>query len=421
MLDIKYYCCKFIGNELLLTPKILKPSYVIYNKKGGEIGKMNKKLLSKMSVIGLVVLFVVAAFGSSVSSMSMEKGVLPLGRSWSDDFEGYAVGHFLDNASDPADGGWKGWDGDPAAGAYVVDTEAYDGVKSVEIVDAVDLVHEYTGYTAGKWTYTAYQYIPVDFSGNSYFILLSDYLDGAGQENKWAIQLRFDSLNQIVESEHDVLNLPLITGQWVDLVTLIDLDADLFKLYYGGQLLIEKAWTAGPNNDGLGILNIAAVDLFANAATEVYYDGMSLSEGWPSFPDLICAGELRSEDVVPGATVSGSFTVENAGDSGSELDWEVTEYPDWGSDWTFTPASGTGLTPEAGPVTVDVSFVAPPDSETEFFGDIKVVNSNDVSDFCRIDVYVLTPRSKTVNFPLFYRIFERFPNAFPVLRQLLGL
>jgi hypothetical protein len=33
----------------------------------------------------------------------------------------------------------------------------------------------------------------------------------------------------------------------------------------------------------------------------------------------------------------------------------------------------------------------------------------------------LTPRSKSVNFPLFYRIFERFPNAFPVLRQLLGL
>ena len=50
--------------------------YLLY--KGGEIGKMNKKLLSKMSVVGLVVLFVVAAFGSSVGSVSIKKDVLPL-------------------------------------------------------------------------------------------------------------------------------------------------------------------------------------------------------------------------------------------------------------------------------------------------------------------------------------------------------
>jgi hypothetical protein len=383
---------------------------------------MNKKLLSKISVIGLVVLFVVAAFGSSVSSLSVRnEEVMPLGRSWADDFESYSVGQYLDNASDPADGGWKAWDSDPAYGAYVMDVQVYDGEKSVEIVDTSDLVHEYSGYTAGKWTYAVYQYIPEDFSGNTYFIMLSDYQDGAGQDNKWSLQLRFDSLNQYVESEYDTISLPLITGQWVELLTLIDLDTDLFKFYYDGQLLIEKAWTAGINNDGTGLLNIAAVDLYANSATEVYYDAMSLTEGWPAFPDLKCTGELRAEDVEPGATGTGSFTVENGGDAGSELDWEVTEYPEWGSDWTFTPTSGTGLTPEDGAVTVEVSFVAPPDSETEFFGDIKVENSNDIGDFCKIDVYCLTPRSKSVNFPLFYRIFERFPNAFPVLRQLLGL
>jgi len=233
--------------------------------------------------------------------------------------------------------------------------------------------------------------------------------------------MRFDALNQIVESEFDTISLPLITGQWVQIQVLIDLDTDYFKFYYDGQLLIEKAWTAGINNDGTGLLDIAAVDLYANAATEVYYDAISLIEGWPSFPDLKCAGELRAEDIVPGATVVGQFTVENAGDAGSELDWEIASWPDWGSDWTFTPDGGTDLTPEAGTVTVDISFVAPPDAETEFFGDIKVINSNDATDFCRIDVSIITPRSKTVNYPLFYRIFERFPNAFPILRQLLGL
>jgi hypothetical protein len=372
-------------------------------------------------VIGLVVLFVVAAFGSSVSSVSMKKEVLPLGRSWSDDFESYTVGQYLDNESDPADGGWGAWDNDPSYGAYVMDVEAYEGEKSVEISDTSDLIHQYEGYTSGLWTYTAYQYIPEDFSGNTYYIMLSDYEHLQGQENKWAFQMRFDSLNLVVESEHDGINLPLILGQWVELTALIDLDGDLFKFYYDGTLLTEKAWTAGPNNEGTGFLNIAAVDLYANAASAVYYDAMSLTEGWPAFPDLSCAGEIRAEDVSPESTVNGQFSVENIGDAGSELDWEVAEFPEWGTDWSCTPSSGTGLTPEAGAVTVDVSFVAPPDSELEFFGEIKVINSNDAGDFCKIDVYVKTPRSRSVNLPLFYRIFERFPNAFPVLRQLLGL
>jgi hypothetical protein len=302
-----------------------------------------------------------------------------------------------------------------------MDVEVYDGEKSVEIVDSSDLVHEYEGYTSGLWTYTAYQFIPEDFSGSTYFIILSDYEDGAGQDNKWALQLRFDSLNQVVESEFDTISLPLITGQWVELLTIIDLDTDYFKFFYDGQLLIEKAWTASINNDGSGFLNIAAVDLFANAASEVYYDAMSLTEGWPAVPDLKCSGEIRVEDVSPGSTVTGSFTVENGGDAGSELDWEVTEYPEWGSDWASTPASGTGLTPEDGPVTVEVTFTAPPDSETEFFDQIKVENSNNAGDFCKIDVSITTPRTRSVNLPLFYRIFERFPNAFPVLRQLFGL
>ena len=380
---------------------------------------MNKKLLSKISVIGLLILFVVAAFGSSVSSVSMRKDVVPIGRSWSDDFESYSVGQFLDGT--PDDGGWRGWDNDPAWGAYVVDTYAYEGEKSVEIVDTTDLIHLYPGYTSGQWTYTALQFVPEDFSGNSYFILLSDYTDGAGQENQWAIQMRFDSLNQIVESEHDTINLPLITGEWVKLQVLIDLDADLFKFYYGGALLIEKAWTAGHNNLGDGFLNISAVDLFANGATEVYYDAMSLEEGFPTFPDLKCSGDLRWEDVTPGSTVEGSFAVANGGDPGSELDWEVSEYPEWGTDWTFKPASGTGLTPEAGSVVVEVSFVAPSESKTDFDGDVKVINSDDPSDFCKIDVFLSTPRSRAVNYPLLFRIFERFPNAFPILRHLLGL
>ena len=121
---------------------------------------------------------------------------------------------------------------------------------------------------------------PVDplFEGTSYFILLSDYTDGAGQDNKWAVQLRFDSYNLIVECEFDTVSLPLILDKWVEIRVDIDLDGDWMEIYYDGVFLHEKEWTAGPANGMDGILNIGAVDLFAHGATSVYYDDLSLEE-----------------------------------------------------------------------------------------------------------------------------------------------
>ena len=116
------------------------------------------------------------------------------------------------------------------------------------------------------------------FEGESYFILLSDYEDGAGQENIWAVQLRMDSINGVIESEFDTVSLPLIMNQWVEIRVEIDLDGDWMEIYYNDEFLIEKAWTSTPNNDGSGIRNIGAVDLFANGATSVYYDDLSLEQ-----------------------------------------------------------------------------------------------------------------------------------------------
>ena len=114
------------------------------------------------------------------------------------------------------------------------------------------------------------------FTGESYFILLSDYTDGAGQDNTWAVQMRFDSELMIVENEFDAISLPLILDQWTEILVEIDLDSDWMEIYYNGDFLLEKAWTATINNDGSGQLNIAAVDLFANSASTVYYDDLSI-------------------------------------------------------------------------------------------------------------------------------------------------
>ena len=114
--------------------------------------------------------------------------------------------------------------------------------------------------------------------GNPYFIMLSDYTDGAGDDNLWAVQLRFDIDQYIVESEFDDKSLPLITDQWVEIRIDIDLNYDWMEIYYNGELLHEKKWSACPDNSGNGIVNISAVNLFSDSTTSVYFDDFSLEE-----------------------------------------------------------------------------------------------------------------------------------------------
>ena len=106
-------------------------------------------------------------------------------------------------------------------------------------------------------------------------------------------------------------------------------------------------------------------------------------------PDLDCDGDLCFTDVEPGATVTGSFTVENIGDPESLLDWEIESYPDWGT-WTFDPYWGEDLTPEDGMITVDVEIIFPEES-FEPYGCVKIVNSEDPDDFCIIDICIPFP------------------------------
>ncbi|GMU81783.1 MAG: hypothetical protein AMXMBFR47_16540 [Planctomycetota bacterium] len=184
---------------------------------------------------------------------------------WREDFEPYALGSQLHGQ------GWQGWDMVPAAGALVSGAQSLSAPQSVAITGASDLVHTYHGVNAGQWTYTAWQYIPTGFSGRTYFILLNTYNPG-GPYN-WSVQVHFDS-SGVVHSEFDNAELPLVFGRWVELRVEIDFALDQQSFYYDGGLLYTKTWTGGVS--GGGALNLAAVDLYANNASTVYYDDMSL-------------------------------------------------------------------------------------------------------------------------------------------------
>jgi hypothetical protein len=148
---------------------------------------------------------------------------------------------------------------------------------------------------------------------------------------------------------------------------------------------------------------------------------VSLQTGNKIHENLFCNGSLNWADVKPGATMTGSFTVENVGAAATNLSWEITGWPEWGT-WTFTPSEGNHLTPEDGPITVSVSVVAPRKWNKEFTGQISIVNTENSSDNDTISVSLATPY---VFHPpilgILQALMERFPHAFPLLRLLLNL
>lgn len=187
---------------------------------------------------------------------------------WTDDFDSYAV-----KSQIHGQGGWKGWNNNVAAGAYITDTPAFTTPNSLEIAGASDLIHEYSGYTSGEWQFRLYQYIPSTLTGIQYFILLNQYSDTGGPYN-WSTQVSFNPVSRLVISDYDGNTLPLIADQWVEIRVVIDLDNDDQQFYYDEDLLFDKSWTEGVS--GNGSLNISAISLFANGASSIFYDHMSL-------------------------------------------------------------------------------------------------------------------------------------------------
>ena len=101
-------------------------------------------------------------------------------------------------------------------------------------------------------------------------------------------------------------------------------------------------------------------------------------------------GSITWTRIKPGAIVHGSFQVQNNGSAGSVLNWRInTSALSWGT-WSCTPDHGENLTPEAGPVTVDVSVVAPNETRTHFSGFVRIEDTQNPNDYDQIPVSLTT-------------------------------
>ncbi|HON90727.1 MAG TPA: PA14 domain-containing protein [Sedimentisphaerales bacterium] len=187
---------------------------------------------------------------------------------FNEDFESYPAGTALHGQ-----GGWKGWDNDPTAGAPVSGRYAYNGRNSVEVIGSADLVHEFR-LVGGRYEFSVMQYIPTGSTGESYFILLNQYADKGPKD--WSVQLKFNLTAGIVtaEAEGDGATTNLVYDQWTELKFFIDLGKNTCEWHYAGSRIATHEW----DDDRHGTLQ--AIDLYGNGASPVYYDDIRIIQNF---------------------------------------------------------------------------------------------------------------------------------------------
>ncbi len=215
---------------------------------------------------------------------------------WEEPFEDYPIGSDI-----VGQGGWEFWFGSTSSpGARVTNTEVHTGGQSLKVMGAEDpaladdILHQFTGCNSGVWKFSTWQFIPVGAAGGTTYLTLLDQYGNDIDECHWATQIKFDPDLGVVESDYDGATLPLVKGQWVGIDIIIDFDNDWQIISYNGQILTQKSWTLGVPQELPGILNLAAIDLFANtlANAPVYYDDFLITNEFENFPIIVCPPEI---------------------------------------------------------------------------------------------------------------------------------
>ena len=134
--------------------------------------------------------------------------------------------------------------------------------------------------------------------------------------------------------------------------------------------------------------------------------------------DLECNDIFGWPDQKPKSIINDSFTIKNIGDPTSLLNWEIKEIPDWGN-WTFTPIKGFDLTPEEGPIKVNISVVIPNETNMVYNGEIKIVNNDDNNDYYIISVSMSTCKHKENKLDILSLLIQKILQRFPILKLLL--
>jgi hypothetical protein len=264
----------------------------------------------KAILIGAMLLFGASVFSTITSAQTYQPGTDISSRSfyWSDNFDSYTAGSLLGGQ-----GGWFPWGDNPDANANVSNAQSHSPSNSVDITGGCDMVHQWDNVNYGNCTFRVWTFVPSDFEGSSYIILLSLY---AGDSSKWDLQIHFNPDTSMLEDYDSTNATPYVINGWGEVRIEIDFVHDWQDVYYNDVLWLSKSWTNGTS--GQGVLALNAVDLYGESGTTVYYDDISV---WgmqaPAQPEL---------EIGP---ITGGFgvksTVKNTGlGDATNVKWNIT-------------------------------------------------------------------------------------------------
>src|ERR1035437_6971090 len=268
------------------------------------------------------------------------------GAAFFDDFEAYAVGSNLHGQ-----GGWAGWAGDAKAGALVSTNFSFSPTRPGNVPGASGLVHTFSGATNGQWVFSVMQYIPSTSTGTNFVILLNTYRSPyGGADLNWSVQIQNNmATGQIISDLGGGATRPMVKDQWAELRCEINLASNSVSEFYNGQLLSTHAW-----QDGTGLNEIQALDLFANNAAPVYYDNVRLTNGIAA---PVITQQPQSQTNVFGSNVTFSVAVTGTLPLSYQWRFNVTNILSGATNATYTVFNAQAY--DAGAYDVVVSIIIP--------------------------------------------------------------
>src|SRR2546426_5771422 len=119
---------------------------------------------------------------------------------WSDNFDSYPSNVNIDGL-----GGWQGWDNSHNQAPITSNARSLSSPNSVLVSGLAtttsysDNVHKYSGYTSGLWRYTANLFVPLNATGDAYFILLNKYNDFGPYD--WSVELQLNATTGLITDD----------------------------------------------------------------------------------------------------------------------------------------------------------------------------------------------------------------------------
>jgi hypothetical protein len=209
--------------------------------------------------------------------------------------------------------------------------------------------------------------------------------------------------------DYDSINeTPYVIGGWGEIRVEINFTSDRQDVYYNDVLFLSKGWTTGTSGGGLP--ELAAVDLYANGGSPVYWDDLSIvAAGAPPGNHAPVTPNVPSGEASGTVGTQYSYTTSTTDPDGDKVSYMW----DWG-DGNFS--AWLGPSDSGATTTATYTWAAKGDYSIK----VKARDTFGTESSWSDPLPITMPYTYNPILQFLELLLQRFPHAFPILRHLLG-